>query len=283
MARGVRQPGEACVCSEDARWVARACREGLGGAEAWGFTRGNVPPHIWLHLAHDETTRWRVAEGTASAQDFTVEVLWVAAIPNERLAHQLRVRAFAEARHAEWLWDVNDHSAWSAAERDMADSFPAPFAWPGEPCVGGPAEGDGGVPAGLIRRAEGVTWRALSASPWRVFVRAYYEVQVYGELAEQLRRGVRLREQITEVREQAVDILWIRQPGDTSFYGDPACPHCDGDGPCYRCRLCRRRGVTVYDYFSHPIPPLVGPEAYSDDLWTLQDLRILPWGAAALF
>ena len=91
----------ACVRSEDVGWVARSCQEGYGGAEAWGCTRGAEPPHIWLRLAYDETTRWRVTEGD-SATEFVVEALWVASIPNARLAHQLRARTFAKARHAEW-------------------------------------------------------------------------------------------------------------------------------------------------------------------------------------
>ena len=130
MARGHRNPGQACVHREDVGWVARACHEGYGGAEAWGLTRGFEPPHIWLHLAYDETTRWRVTASPYATSDFVVEAFWVASIPNERLAHQLRARAFEEARRAEWFWDANDHSAWEAAERDAAEGFPAPFAWP---------------------------------------------------------------------------------------------------------------------------------------------------------
>ena len=283
LARNCRAPGEACVRVEDASWVAQACRAGLGGAEAWGYTRGNAPPYLWLHLCYDETVRWRVAPAPSSESDFVVEAFWVASIPNERLADRLRARTFAEARRAEHFWTQHDFAAWSEAERDTADTAPVPFAWPTEPCVGGPAEGDGGLPQGLLGRAESVHWRALSASQWRVYVRADYTVSVYGDLAVLLRRGIRLRARIDEARARTNDILWIRQPDDTNFYGNPSCQHCDGDGPCLRCTFCSRRGMTVQACFQPPEVSLAGPREYYDDLWTLQDLRVLPWGAAALF
>ena len=283
MARSCRAPGEPCVRAEDASWVAKACRDGLGGAEAWGCTRGNAPPYLWLHLCYDETVRWRVTPAPSSSSEFVVEAFWVALIPNERLADRLRARAFREAREAEHFWDQQDVAAWSEAERDAADTAPVPFAWQGEPCVGGPAEGDGGLPQGLLGRAESVHWRALSASPWRIYVRADYTVSVYGDLAVALRRGARLRARISDAREKMNDILWIRQPNDTTFYGNMACLHCDADGPCLRCVFCSQRGLTVQGYFQPPVVALAGPIEYGDDLWTLEDLRILPWGSAGFF
>ena len=58
MALGPRNLGEPRVRSEDASWVAHACRQGYGGARAWGCTRGAEPPHIWLRLTCDEITHW---------------------------------------------------------------------------------------------------------------------------------------------------------------------------------------------------------------------------------
>ena len=260
----------------DAATVVRACREGLGGAEAWAMTSHPGAPLLWMHTAFDSTVCWRVRQEAEHA--FAVDALWVAAIPNERLANRLRTRVFAEAREAAWLWTDHDYAAWAAAESDDAETPPAPFAWSGEACVGGPAEGDGGLPVGLCERAEGITWRILAASPWRAFVRAQWEVPMYGEMATQMARSVRLRQRLTEARRRELedDLLWVHQPNDTQFYGNQACPLCEADGRCLRCLFCFRRFASPAFYFHAPSITLSGPREWEDDLWTLMDLRILP-------
>ena len=182
MAWGWRAPGVPCVRPEDAAGAVRECHCGRGGAAAWTVPSHEGAPVLWMHTAFDETVRWRVTEEATEA--FLVDAMWVAAIPNVRLADRLRVNVFAEAREAEWRWTAHDVEAWTAAEEDDLEVAPSPFAWPGEACLGGPAEGDGGLPFGLLSRANSVSWRVLAASRWRAFIRAQWEVPMYDGMAE---------------------------------------------------------------------------------------------------
>ena len=66
--------------------------------------------------------------------------------------------------------NVNTYLAWLAASADQPAHTPAPFAWPGEVCLGGPAEGDHGVPLGLLTRSRGASWSVLAASRRKVWL-----------------------------------------------------------------------------------------------------------------
>ena len=279
MAWGWRAPGVPCVRPEDAAAVVCACRQGRGGPTAWTMTSHPGAPLSWMHAGFVDTVRWRVREEAAEA--FLVDAMWIAAIPNYRLADLLRANVFAEARDAAWRWTAHDVEAWTAAEVDDLEVAPSPFAWPGEACLGGPAEGDGGLPIGLILRANSVSWRVLAASRWRAFIRAQWEVPMYGGMAEEMSKGVRLRRQVDEVRARKNDdeLMWIRQPGDGEFYGNRQCPHCEQDGRCLRCLFCFHRFCSNGFYFDLPKPDSSSRKEREDDVRSLMNLGILPWGS----
>ena len=272
---GRRAPGEPWIGPDDVADVIRACRQGLGGVEAWALAGGPGAPHFWLGMAFDATTRWRVVH--VADGDFLVEAFWVAAIPNERLGDQLRKNVHAANRRSDWVWGPVDAEAWRAAERDRPDAPPAPFAWPNEACVGGLAEGDGGLPLGLLERAAGASWRILAASRWKAYVSGKWAVSIYGPTGDEMLRRVRLRAAITALAEE--ELTWIRQPGDGLHYGNLECSGCGWDGKCPKCLFCWHKGVPNHIFFQEPKMLTSTKRDWEDDVDTYENLGILPWGA----
>ena len=111
-----------------------------------------------------------------------------------------------------------------------------------------------------------------------VFIRTQWEVPVYGKLAKLIRKGVRLRQWLTDARTRAVEseIIWERQPHDTQFYGNHNYPRCEANGRCLRCLFCFRRFASTAFYFDPLQTDLLGPREWEDDMWTLIDLGFLP-------
>ena len=247
------------------------CRRGLGGAQAWSLTCGSMQPLFWLFMAYDHTVRWRAVP--LDGEEVAVEAFWVAAVPNARLGDRLRRNVLAANRRRDYPWREEDAAAWEAAARTERGGGPEAFAWPESACLGGRSEGDGGLPTGMTGRALRVGWRVLTCTRQFAFLHVIWTLQVYGEEADALRRGARVRQLLEEARR--TDVTWVRQRADRMYYGEPFCPHCTADGKCIRCSFLLKEGVSHGFFFQEPPVVESTPEEWEQDIELYREIGVL--------
>ena len=233
------------------------------------MAKGSCIPRFWLHFANDHTIRWRVVP--LAQDEFALEAYWVANVPNARLGDQIRRRVFASNRAREYAWRKVDEEAWNAAARDGPLE---PFAWPGEACLGGRAEGDGGLPVGLTSRAHGVGWRVLACTRERAFINVIYMVMLYGIEADDMRRAAAVRSQIEAAKEE--EVVWVRQANDYNYYGNLNCRACTANGRCLRCLYALRHGVPHDIIFQEPSMMSASRADWDNDIMLYKEMGVLP-------
>ena len=268
---GQRELGTALVARSVEQDVIEPCRMGLGGARAWSLACGDRQPHLWRFLAYDHTVRWRATP--LNEEEVAVEAFWVSAVPNARLGDQLRRNIFAANRRREYRWREEDAAAWAAAERVERGEEPEAFTWAESACLGGRSEGDGGLPVGMTSRAHRVGWRVLASTREFAFVNVIWVLMSYGEEADALRRGARVRQMLEEARDS--EVVWVRQASDRHYYGHPFCPHCVASGRCIRCMFVDSRQIPHNVFFQEPTMLTSSPSDWEDDIALYRELGVL--------
>jgi hypothetical protein len=274
---GRRAVGVPLVRRAEREIVAEGCRAGFGGARAWMATSGIGEPYIWRHLAVDYTWRWRAALApTRGAHTrLHITVYWVADLPNRRWAFHLR-RALGRAnRRGGENWGENERAAWEASVVDRADRPAESFAWNAS-VWSGASEGGHGIPVGLLSRAQGCRWTILAASPRRAWIRCVYDVRMRGPDVNRVLDHIRHREaweQMTDSEDSYVE--WVRQEGDTTYYGTPGCEHCTRDDTCNKCKMVLSFGSTYRRTFCTPTAPAFSIRIGETDLETCRDHNLL--------
>ena len=235
------------------------------------MTDGSGQPNFWMFSAYDHTVRWRAVPLTE--EEIAVEAFWVSAVPNVRLGDHLRRSIFAVNRRRDYPWRNEDAEAWSAAERAERGAGPEPFVWQGRACFGGRSEGDGGLPVGMTSRAFRVGWRVVAATRQFAFLHVIWELTAFGDEADAIRRGARVRQNIEQ--ERMNEVIWVRQRGDRQYYGHPFCPHCVAGGRCVRCIFVDNHSMPHNVFFQEPTASSASAADWEDDIALYREMGVL--------
>ena len=122
-------------------------------------------------------------------------------------------------------------------------------------------------------RALRVGWRVLACMRQYAFIHVIWTLQMYGEEADALRRGARVRQLLEDARKD--DVIWIRQVADRMYYGEPFCPHCTADGKCIRCSFLLKEGVSPGFFFQEPPVIESTPEEWEQDIELYREIGVL--------
>ena len=255
----------------------------LGVPFEWLTSRGGGLPEWWLRTAVPWTWRWRLHR-TARPLRLRLEAYVVCAIPTPRWSFGLRQLVGMRLQGDRRAWRRETSLGSTAADRARPYRRPKAFAWPGEGAAIPPTEGQGGAPLAWLLRCTETDWEVLAASRHRAWLRmeGWLPLVDYEEgawLSDSLsRRQERVetaarkaaeasmlpkdwpfwyREGVNARVARGIDLQtahrleawewgpgWVRQPGDTVYYGTPGCALCTRDSRCTMCKYAESKGKT---------------------------------------
>ena len=298
----VPRPGG--LLAEEQRRLRRCIEaSGSGVPEEWEKVEGQGCPGWWMRLAVDTAWAWRLTK-IATPLRAKIEAFTVASIPTPRWASVLQRGVAWKLMEDPEVWTSEHASAWDAALRDTAAAAPVPFAWVGEGLPLPASEGRGGAPWSWLLRSRDLRWEVLAATRSKAwlrfggtvdFVDGIEESRVNVGLTRRERRkqrrlareeagrrptpqwvieyparvkalrmeGMSLQEAHWTVSWEAGD-RWVRQEGDTNYYGYPTCQACDQDEICGLCKYADDHGKFPQDLF---FPDYHWSNLTSDELW----------------
>ena len=125
----------------------------------------------------------------------------------------------------------------------------------------------------MTSRAHRVDWRVLASTREYAFLHVIWVLTLYGNEADAVRRGARVRKLLEADRDN--EVVWVRQAGDRKYYGHLFCPHCVASGRCYRCLFIDDHQMPHDVFFQEPTMLMSSPADWEHDITLYRDLGVL--------